>query len=49
MIQIKRISQEKIEEVVAFKLSDEDLNNHDIRISEIESKHSIKAVYWSKK
>ena len=41
-------SQEKIEGIVAFKLSDEDLNNHDIRISEIESKHSIKAV-WSKK
>ena len=44
----QRISQEKIEEIVAFKLSDEDLNNHDSRISEIESKHSIKAV-WSKK
>ena len=40
----QRISQEKIEEIVAFKLSDEDLNNHDSRISEIESKHSIKAV-----
>ena len=40
--------REKIEEIVAFKLSDEDLNNHDSRISEIESKHSIKAV-WSKK
>ena len=44
----QRISKEKIEEIVAFKLSDEDLNNHDSRISEIESKHSIKAV-WSKK
>ena len=44
----QRISQEKIEEIVAFKLSDEDLKNHDSRISEIESKHSIKAV-WSKK
>ena len=44
----ERASQEKIEEIVAFKLSDEDLNNHDSRISEIESKHSIKAV-WSKK
>ena len=31
----QRISQEKIEEIVAFKLSDEDLNNHDSRISEI--------------
>ena len=41
-------SQEKIEGIVAFKLSDEDLNNHDSRISEIESKHSIKSV-WSKK
>ena len=48
MIQMKGISQEKIEEIVAFKLSDEDLNNHDSRISEIESKYSIKAV-WSKK
>ena len=44
----ERASQEKIEEIVAFKLSDEDLNNHDSRISEIESKYSIKAV-WSKK
>ena len=44
----ERASQEKTEEIVAFKLSDEDLNNHDSRISEIESKYSIKAV-WSKK
>ena len=44
----ERASQEKIEEIVAFKLSDEDLSNHDSRISEIESKYSIKAV-WSKK
>ncbi|GIS26556.1 MAG: hypothetical protein CM15mP127_09290 [Gammaproteobacteria bacterium] len=37
MTQIKIFSR-KIEEIVAFKLSDEDLNNHDSRISEIESK-----------
>tara|TARA_B100000941_G_scaffold58976_1_gene38619 strand:- start:837 stop:1553 length:717 start_codon:yes stop_codon:yes gene_type:complete len=41
-------SQEKIEEIVEFKLSGEDLNNHDRRISEIESMHSIKSIWNSK-
>ena len=41
-------SQEKIEEIVEFKLSGEDLNNHDRRISEIESIHSIKSIWNSK-
>ena len=41
-------SQEKIEEIVEFKLSGEDLKNHDRRISEIESMHSIKSIWNSK-